>query len=61
MLVTPNTQRLVEQFIAMAKISSPSRQEGRLAVYLAAELEALGFIVETDTAGEQAGRRYRQP
>lgn len=55
MLVTPNTQRLVEQFIAMAKISSPSRQEGRLAVYLAAELEALGFIVETDTAGEQAG------
>lgn len=55
MLVHKNTQRLVDQFITMAKISSPSRQEGRLATYLKAELEALGFAVETDTAGEQAG------
>ena len=50
-----NTQRLVDQFIAMAKISSPSRQEGRLAAYLKPELEALGFTVEFDNAGELAG------
>lgn len=51
----PNTQRLVDQFIAMASIASPSRQEGRLAAYLKPELEALGFVVEFDSAGEQAG------
>ena len=55
MLATKNTQRLVDQFIAMAKISSPSRQEGRLAAYLKPELEALGFTVEFDNAGELAG------
>ena len=54
MLANSNTQRLVDQFIAMAKISSPSRQEGRLAAYLRLELEALGFVVEFDSAGEQA-------
>ncbi|MBP8215299.1 MAG: M20/M25/M40 family metallo-hydrolase, partial [Propionivibrio sp.] len=32
-----------------------SRQEGRLAAYLRLELEALGFVVEFDSAGEQAG------
>ena len=52
---TPNTQRLVDQFIAMARIASPSRQEGKLAAYLRTELEALGFIVEVDSAGEQTG------
>lgn len=55
MLANKNTQRLVDQFIAMAKISSPSRQEGRLAAYLKPELEALGFTVEFDNAGELAG------
>ncbi|MFT3850954.1 MAG: M20/M25/M40 family metallo-hydrolase [Propionivibrio sp.] len=55
MLVNPNTQRLVDQFITMARISSPSRQEGRLAAYLADELEALGFTVEFDAAGEAVG------
>ena len=55
MLANSNTQRLVDQFITMAKISSPSRQEGRLAAYLRTELEALGFLVEADAAGELAG------
>lgn len=55
MPANPNTQRLVDQFITMAKISSPSRQEGRLAAYLKAELEALGFTVDTDDAGKLAG------
>ena len=49
------TQRLVDQFMAMVKISSPSRQEGDFAAYLRQELEALGFSVEMDGAGEQAG------
>ena len=55
MLANKNTQRLVDQFMAMAKIASPSRQEGRLAAYLTPELEALGFVVEFDSAGELAG------
>ena len=55
MLANKNTQRLVDQFITMAKISSPSRQEGRLAAYLKPKLEALGFTVEFDNAGELAG------
>lgn len=55
MLANKNTQRLVDQFMAMAKIASPSRQEGRLAAYLKPELEALGFVVEFDSAGELAG------
>jgi len=49
------TQRLVDQFIAMVKISSPSRQEGAFAAYLQKELEALGFSVAIDAAGDQAG------
>lgn len=49
------TQRLVDQFIAMVKISSPSRQEGAFAAYLQKELEALGFSVDIDAAGDQAG------
>ena len=49
------TQRLVDQFIDMVKISSPSRQEGAFAAYLQKELEALGFTVEVDAAGEKVG------
>lgn len=49
------TQRLVEQFLAMVGISSPSRREGEFAAYLRKELEALGFWVEIDSAGENAG------
>lgn len=49
------TQRLVDQFIAMVKISSPSRQEGAFAAYLRKELEDLGFSVDIDAAGVKAG------
>ena len=48
-------QRLVDQFLEMAKIASPSRQEGVFAAYLQKELEKLGFSVERDAAGEKAG------
>ena len=47
-----NTQRLVEQFVSLAKISSPSRQEDVFAAYMKAKLASLGFTVETDKAGE---------
>lgn len=49
-----NTQRLVDQFLAMVQIASPSRQEGALAAYLQQELELLGFSVEFDQAGLEA-------
>lgn len=55
MTQSESTQRLVDQFMAMVKISSPSRQEGAFAAYLQQELEALGFSVERDSAGDQAG------
>lgn len=47
-----NTKRLVEQFVALAKISSPSRQEATFAEYVKEELVALGFTIETDNAGK---------
>ena len=49
------TQRLVDQFIDMVKIPSPSRQEGAFAAYMRKELEALGFSVEVDSAGDNVG------
>ena len=48
-------QSLVEQFLEMVRISSVSRQEGAFAAYARTALEALGFTVEFDTAGAQAG------
>ena len=51
----PATQRLVDQFIQMVRISSPSRQEGAFAAYMKQELEKLGFAVEFDTAGDKVG------
>lgn len=50
-----NSQRLVEQFIAFAKIQSPSLLEGEFAALMAGELEKLGFVVEFDRAGEAVG------
>ena len=47
--------RLVDQFLDMVKISSPSRHEGQFAAYMQKELEALGFSVEFDRAGEPVG------
>ena len=51
---TKNTQRLVDQFLTMVRIASPSRQEGALAAYLQQELESSGFSVEFDRAGIEA-------
>lgn len=48
-----NRERLVKEFIEMAKIPSPSKKEGALAAYLQGKLAELGFQVRVD---EQAGR-----
>lgn len=50
-----NTDRLVNEFMEMVKISSLSLQEGRFAAVLTEKLESLGFEVYMDKAGEQAG------
>jgi len=49
-LENSNTQRLVDQFIELTKISSPSLQEATFAAHMKQELTALGFTVETDQA-----------
>lgn len=52
MTVSVNTQRLLDQFVELVKISSPSRQEGAFAEYMRQKLADIGFTVETDSAGE---------
>ena len=42
-----NTQRLLNQFLELVKISSPSRQEGDFAEHMRRELVSLGFTVDT--------------
>jgi tripeptide aminopeptidase len=50
-----NTDRLVNEFIEMVKISSLSLKEGKFAAVLADKLKALGFEIYIDKAGEQTG------
>lgn len=47
-----NKQRLLQEFIKMAMIPSPSGKEKKLADYLMGALEDLGLEVEIDKAGE---------
>lgn len=46
-----NQERLLADFIRMAKIASPSKREGAFADELKRDLSALGFSVEIDQAG----------
>lgn len=50
-----NRDRLVESFINMAKISSPSLKERKMADYIKKELESLGLDVVEDNAGIKIG------
>ncbi|MGE5632840.1 MAG: M20/M25/M40 family metallo-hydrolase [Caulobacteraceae bacterium] len=50
-----NTERLVNEFLEMVKVSSLSLKEGKFASLLSQKLKALGFEVYIDKAGEQAG------
>ncbi|MFY9941152.1 MAG: M20/M25/M40 family metallo-hydrolase [Desulfobacterales bacterium] len=52
-MITP--QRMAETFIALVKIDSLSRREGRLAGELQKRLEALGAEIVFDRAHEQIG------
>ncbi|MFZ5592167.1 MAG: M20/M25/M40 family metallo-hydrolase [Bacillota bacterium] len=48
-----NTERLLQQFLALVKIDSVSGQEKKLAEYLKDILSGLGFNVNEDDAGEK--------
>lgn len=51
-----NKERLINEFITMAKIASPSRKEGKFAAYLAEQLRDLGLeVIIDDEAGRAAG------
>jgi tripeptide aminopeptidase len=47
--------RLTEEFLALARIPSPSRREARVAERLVETLEGLGARVEIDDAGRRIG------
>jgi tripeptide aminopeptidase len=49
--ITINSERLAQNFKAMAEIDSVSRQEGRLCGWLRQRLEALGCATRIDDAG----------
>lgn len=50
-----NEQRLVDYFLALAAINSPTRSEKAVADVLEVDLRSLGFEVTRDDAGEKAG------
>jgi tripeptide aminopeptidase len=50
-----NEQRLVENFLDMVKIPSPSRNERAMADYVKKVLEDMGLEVTEDNAGETCG------
>lgn len=50
-----NQDRLLETFLTLVTTDSATRKEGRMADLLQARLEALGFTVERDNAGQVIG------
>ncbi|HYE82741.1 MAG TPA: M20/M25/M40 family metallo-hydrolase [Clostridia bacterium] len=50
-----NTERLVNEFIEMVKVSSVSKKEGRFAALLSEKLKELGFEVYIDNANKESG------
>jgi tripeptide aminopeptidase len=48
-------ERLVETFLELARIDSPSREESRVAAWCAGALSALGFSVHFDGSGSRTG------
>ena len=50
-----NTERLVNEFVEMVKVSSLSLKEGKFASLLAEKLKTMGFEIYIDKAGEHAG------
>lgn len=52
---TVDTQRVKEQFLELASVSSLSRREGAIARRLEAIVKGMGATVEVDDAGERVG------
>jgi tripeptide aminopeptidase len=50
-----NRERLVDTFVRLARIDSPSLHEGALAAAVRTELEALGWQVADDGSGPEVG------
>jgi len=50
-----NTERMINEFVEMVKVSSLSLKEGNFASLLAEKLKAMDFEVYVDKAGELAG------
>ncbi len=50
-----NQERLVNEFMRYVQISSPTKSESEFAGFIKGELEALGFSVIIDDAGEKVG------
>lgn len=50
-----NQDRVIQAFIDLARISSPSKQERAVVDYLKPKLASLGFEVEEDDAGSRIG------
>ncbi|MHB1393325.1 MAG: M20/M25/M40 family metallo-hydrolase [Clostridia bacterium] len=50
-----NTERLVNEFVEMVKVSSVSGNEGRFALLLSEKLKAMGFEVYIDNANKESG------
>lgn len=53
-----NEKRLVDRFLQMVQIDSPSTQEREMVDYLKKELETLGFEVEEDDAGRDLMQQH---
>lgn len=53
--VTINEERLFQEFIKLAEISSPSLQERELAEYLKSRLHDFGFTIEEDETAAEIG------
>ena len=50
-----NNKRLIDEFLELVQIDSPSSKEGNVAKVLVKKLEEIGLSVEVDNAGEIHG------
>lgn len=50
-----NNKRLIEEFLELVQIDSPTSKEGTIAKVLVKKLEEIGLSVEIDDAGEKTG------
>lgn len=55
-----NKQRLIDEFLELVQIDSPSSKEGKVAQVLVKKLEEIGCEVIIDNAGEKQGRNRKR-